>query len=54
LGSVDLAFLPDSFVDLWIETTQRGSTIRCERSPYGGDLELTDIPPSSASGNKPN
>jgi hypothetical protein len=44
LGVVDLAFLPDLYVDLWIETTEKGSTIRFERSPYGGDLELTDIP----------
>ena len=43
LGVVKLAFLPQMFIDVSVETGKLSTTVKCERSPYGPNLEISDI-----------
>jgi hypothetical protein len=42
-GIYKLAFLPHMFVHVSVSANERGTTIRCEQSPYGPDIEISDF-----------
>jgi hypothetical protein len=42
-GIYKMAFLPHMFVHVSVSVNERGTTIKCEQSPYGPDIEISDF-----------
>jgi len=43
LGVVKLSFLPHMFVDVAVISDAGGTTVKCQQSPLGPDLEISDV-----------
>jgi hypothetical protein len=42
-GVYKVAFLPHMFVHVSVSVSERGTTVKCEQSPYGPDIEISDF-----------
>jgi hypothetical protein len=43
LAVYKIDFLPHMFVHVSVESSDEGTTIKCEQSPYGVNIEISDI-----------